>query len=606
MFGYWGKLLRVDLTKRKIETKEIEETTFKQYLGGAGLASKIIYDELSERVKPLDPENLLIFGVGPFQGTGIPGSGRWAVSALSPQTGIWGDSNGGGYWGPEFKRTGYDSLVISGRASSPVYLWLKGENAEIRDAEGVWGKKAFESDKAIKEQVDDPGARTVVIGSAGERQVVFSCVVSDHGYAGRSGMGAVMGSKNLKAVAVKGMKTPEMAKPEEFKERSRNLFRDIAQATADFRKYGTTDAAKGVHDGRGYGLAKNWREGKFEGIVDIVGDRFLEITKNPIACADCPIACHRHTVVKEPTKYAYDGYGPEYETIGMIGWLNQIKDPKAIAYAGYLCDEYGIDTITAGSTIGFIMECYEKGFITKEDLGGVEAVWGSADAAIDIIHKVAKREGIGDLLARGLVEAAEELGGEAPGMVVHVKGLDLPAHDPRGFMAMAVNYATGPRGGCHQRGFILQDESTIPEWGIPEIADTYSVKEPVYSAARYQDWAGVFNSLIQCEYMTAGGLTLTDQIDLLNLVTGWDLDKDDMQKIGERIFTLQRLINMRYGITGKDDVLPPRMFKPVNEGVSAGKVPEPFDEMLKEYYSLRGWNADGKPTAEKIKELGLD
>ncbi len=605
MYGNWGRTLRVDLSNERFNTQLVGDAFFKKYLGGVGLASKIIFDEVGANVDPLSPDNIIVFSVGPFQGTGVPGSGRWNVSSRSPLTGIWGESCGGGYWGPEFKRSGFDAIVIKGRAKSPVYIWIDDGKVEIRDGKEVWGKMVSEASKIIKEEIGERSAKAVIIGPAGEKLVRFACVVSDHGVGGRCGLGAVMGSKNLKAIAVRGTKKIKVARSDELKEYSRKLYKKIHSATAEFRKYGTTMYPKVLHDARGYGLAKNWREGKFNGIDELTGDRFLKITVNPIACADCPIACHRHTKVVKPEKYAFEGYGPEYETIGMIGWLNLINDTEAIAYAGHLCDEYGLDTITVGSMIGFTMECYENGWVTEKALDGIKAEWGSADVAVALIHKIARREGFGDTLAEGVKKSARIVGGDASKIAVHVKGLELPAHDPRGFLAMAINYATGQRGACHQRGFVLQDESLIPEWGILENQEVYSIKEPVTSAARYQDWAEIFNSLIQCEYMTSGGLTLKDQVTLLQYITGWKMEADEMLKIGGRIFTLQRVINIRFAVSRKNDTLPLRIFEPLKEGVNAGKIPASFEKAMKEYYELRGWDADGKPTVEKLMELNL-
>jgi len=541
MYGNWGRILSVDLSHRRSTTQLVKEDFFKKYLGGVGLASKIIFDKVGADVHPFSPDNVIVFSVGPFQGTGIPGSGRWNVSSRSPLTGIWGESCGGGYWGPEFKRSGFDAVVIKGRAKSPVYIWIDDGRAEIRDGDSVWGKMVSEADKIIKEEIGEPSAKAVIIGPAGEKLVRFACVVSDHGVGGRCGLGAVMGSKNLKAIAVRGTKEVKVAEPDKLKEYSGELYKKI----------------------------------------------------------------HEATKVVKPEKYAFEGYGPEYETIGMIGWLNLISDPEAIAYAGHLCNEYGLDTITAGSMIGFTMECYEKRWIKEKELEGIKAEWGSPDVAIALIHKMARREGFGNILAEGSERAAKIIGGDASKILVNVKKLELPAHDPRGFLAMAINYATGQRGACHQRGFVLQDESSIPEWGILENQEVYSIKEPVISAIRYQDWAEIFNSLIQCEYMTSGGLTLKDQIALLNYVTGWKMGADDMLKIGERIFNLQRVINIRFGVSRKDDALPSRIFEPLKEGVNAGKTPATFEKALREYYKLRGWDADGKPTAEKLTELNL-
>jgi len=605
MYGNWGRVLWVDLSNERFTVKILKDSFFRKYLGGVGLASKIIFDKVGADIDPFDPDNVLVFSVGPFQGTGIPGSGRWNVSSRSPLTEIWGESCGGGYWGPEFKRCGFDAIVVNGRARSPVYIWINDDQVEILDAKSIWGKTVSEADKIIKEELGDRRVRNVIIGPAGEKLVRFACIVSDHGVAGRCGLGAVMGSKNLKAIAVRGSKEVNVAEPDKLERYSRELFKKIHDATVEFRKYGTTMFTKLLHDSRGYGLAKNWREGKFDGINKLAGDHFLKIIVNPIACADCPIACHRHVKVLDPEKYSFEGYGPEYETIAMIGWLNLIDNPKAIAYAGHLCDEYGLDTITAGSMVGLAFECFERGLITEKDLNGLKLQWGDPDTAIELIHLIANRKGFGNILAEGSERAAEIIGGDARKIVLTVKKLELPAHDPRGFLAMAINYATGQRGACHQRGFVLQDESSIPEWGIPENQEIYSIKEPVIAVARYQDWAEVFNSLIQCEYMTSGGLTLRDQIALLNYVTGWNIKADELLEIGERIFTLQRIINIRFGVTRKDDTLPLRIFEPLKEGVNAGKIPATFEKALREYYELRGWDADGKPSVKTLIRLDL-
>lgn len=607
MYGYWGKKLEVDLTKGLANVERIGEPIFKKYLGGVGIAAKVILDEVGPNVDPLGPDNVLVFAVGPFQGTTIPGSGKWIVASRSPLTGIWADSCAGGNWGPEFKRTGFDAVVIRGRAKSPVYLWIYDGEAEMRDASEVWGKTTSKTDREIRANLGEPKAKVACIGPAGERLVKFANIVNEHGFAGRCGIGAVMGSKNLKAIAVRGTMAVEVAKPDKLARYSKDLTRKIHGATVGFRKYGTTASAKSLHDNRGYGLTKNWREGTFDKINEIDGDHFLEITVSPVACPPCPIACHRHTKVDKPSKYAYDGHGPEYETIAMLGWLNIVSDAKAIGYMGHLCNEYGVDTITTGSMLGFTAECYERGWVTKEDLDGVEIRWGDADSMITLIHRIAKRKGFGNVLAEGVRRAAEYVGHDAPNIIVHVKGLDYPAHDPRAIYPLIINYATGTRGACHQRGFVADGYGGefIPEWGIPEKFERYDMKNAAYIAAKYQDWAVLFNSLVQCEYMPFGGLTLTDQVNLLRYVTGWDVDLRSVAEIAERIFNLQRMIDVYYGISSKDDTAPLRVFEALKDGKSAGKVPLPFKKSLKEYYELRGWNSDGKPTVEKLAELGL-
>ena len=612
MYGYWGKILRVDLSKGLVDVEKVDQSLFEKYLGGAGIAGKIILSEVGPGVDPLSPDNIIVFAVGPFQGVRIPGSGRWTVSSKSPLTDIWADSCAGGNWGPEFKRSGFDALVIKGRAASPVYLWINDGKVEIRDASRIWGKTISEADSEIKKDLREPKAKVACIGPAGERLVRFANVVNEHGIAGRCGLGAVMGSKNLKGVAVRGTKKIKVAKQEKVDEYSKTLFKEYYDATVyTMRKFGTTASVKKYYE-RGYGLSKNWREWVFEEVDGIDGNHFLEIIVKPVACTYCPIACHKRTKVEEPKKYAYEGYGPEYETISLLGWLNKISDAKAIGYMGYLCDEYGIDTMTTGSLVGFTTECYEKGWITREDLDGIEPRWGDADAAIALIHKIGKREGFGGVLAEGIVKSAEYIGSKASKIILHCKGLDYPAHDPRSFYPAAINYATGTRGACHQRGFATWHASgvLIPEWGISKVIETgsntlHSMENAPEIAIKYQNWATLFNSLVQCEYMIFGGLKLTHQINLLRYVTGWDIDAVSLEEIAERIFNLQRVIDVYYGVSKKDDSVPFRMFEPLEGGKSAGKMPLPFEKTLLEYYKLRGWDSDGKPTTERLVELNL-
>ena len=610
MYGFFGKVAYVDLSSRKFNVREFKEDYFKMYLGGVGIATEIIANNVGWDVNPLSPDNILVFAVGSFQGTTIPGSGRWTVASRSPLTGIYADSNAGGNWGPEFKRSGFDALVVVGKANKPVYLWIHDGEVEFKDASTIWGKQTSETDKEVKKDIGEANAKVACIGPAGENLVKFACIVNEHGFAGRCGLGAVMGSKNLKAIAVQGTKTVEVFKPDELNEYSKEMFEKIGRkqgVEGKWRKYGTQPFAKIFHDVRGYGLAKNWREGTFNNIDKIDGEHFQDIVVEPLACTFCPVACHKHTRVKEPEKYAYDGHGPEYETIAMIGWLNEIDDVKAIGYIGHLCNEYGIDTITTGSIIGFVTECYEKGWVTKDELG-FDIGWNKPDSAIMLINKIVKKEGFGKILAEGVKSAAEYIGKDAFKIILHSKGLDYPAHDPRAFYPMLINYATGPRGACHQRGFAAWHPAgiLIPEFGIDKETDPYDMKDAAIIAVKYQDWATIFNCLIQCEFLAFGGLTLTSQIKFLNLITGWGIDIAKVSEIAERVFTLQRLINIRFGISKKDDYLiPQRMHEPLKTGKSAGKVPIPFEKALETYYKLRGWDEEGKPSKEKLEKLGL-
>jgi len=607
MYGYWGKILRVDLTKEKSSVQLVNEGFFKKYLGGAGVGTKLLFDSMDPNVDPLSPDNVIIFSVGPFQGTTIPGSGRWVIVSRSPLTGIYTDSCAGASWGPLFKRTGFDALLITGRAKNPVYLWIHDGDVEIRDASTMWGKTTTEADREIKEDIGEPKAAVACIGPAGESLVRFASVVNEHGISGRTGLGAVMGSKNLKAVAVKGTKELDVASPDELATYSKELFNKWYEAQKEgMRLLGSPMAMELFYDLCEFGM-KYWTQGTWDEISNLFAQNIREaLSWDPVACLYCPIACHKSAKVKEPEKFSYEGYGPEYESVGMLGTLCLISDPKAVGYMHYLCDEYGMDTITTGALIAFCMECYEKGWLTKKDLDGIDLKWGDADAAVAMIHKIAKREGIGVVLADGIRETANFIGKEAPKIAVHVKGLDLPAHEPRAAFPWSINYATGVRGACHQRGFTgwMGLGVVIPEWGI-EKTDRHTMENAALIATKYQDWATLFNSLVHCEFMCFGGATLTDQIKLLNYVTGWNVDVNWMAKTAERIFTLQRVINVRCGVSRKDDTLPARIFEPLETGGSKGKIPVPFEKELSTYYQLRGWDCDGKPTKEKLVQLDL-
>ena len=607
-YGFWGKVLRVDLTKEKIVIDSVRESFFKKYLGGVGIGTKLLFDTVDPSVDPFDPESVLIFSVGPFQGTIIPGSGRWVVVSRSPLTGIYADSSAGGTWGPLFKRAGFDALVITGRAAEPVYLWISDGNVEIKDASSVWGKTTSEADEIIKKDLGELNAAVACIGPAGENLVRFASIINEHGVAGRAGIGAVMGSKNLKAVAAMGSRNLEVARPGELDDLSKKLFKEFYEKQKDgMRVYGSCIANKIFYETSEIGM-KYWTQGTWDEASNLYPENIKDaLSWSPVACLNCPIACHKSAKVEEPKKFAYKGYGPEYESVGMLGALCLISDPKAVGYMHYLCDEYGMDVITAGGLIAFSMECYEKGLLSKEDLDGLDLKWGNAEAATALLHKIAKKEGFGAVLAEGIRKAADFVGKDAPRIAMHVKGLDIPAHDPRAFFPWSINYATSPRGACHQRGFAgwMGLGVVIPEWGIAEKTDRHSMEGAANIAAKYQDWATIFNSLVQCEYMTFAGLTLTDQVKLLNYVTGWDVDIEWMAKTAERIFTLQRVINVIYGVGRKDDTLPMRMFEPLKTGGSKGKIPVPFEKELLEYYHIRGWDSDGRPTKEKLVELGL-
>ena len=619
MYGYAGKILRVDLKEKQVKIQESSENFYRKFIGGVGVAAKIIFDEIDKETDPLSPENILVLGGGPYQSTKVPGSGKWIAASRSPLTGIWGEAAGGGNFGIMLRAAGFDLLVVKGRAEKPVYLWIHDGEVEIKDASKIWGTDTYTAIDKIKEEVENPRASVAAIGQAGENLVRMALICNDkHGFASRTGMGAVMGSKNLKAVATYGEEKPRLADPDRFYEFTRKLIKDFAKVTKLLTTHGTSYFTCVSYDFGNIPI-KNWSRGDWiTGICSITAPRYTDrILTGKIACPNCPAACHRHVKVEKPEKYKCEGAGPEYETLGLIGSNLMIDDVEAVAKINDLCNRYGVDTISTGSTIGVAMELYEKGIITENDTEGIKLEWGNADAVISLLHKIAKREGIGNVLAEGSVRAAKEIGDGAVEIVSHAKGLDYPAHDPRACNPNALNFATGNRGACHMRGFtidmyqvrLVRDVPgiTIPEIGLglpPNPKTTW--KGHAVHVIRSQDWGALFDSLVQCKFMLIipkddSPFHLTEQTKLLNYITGWDLTPQEFIKTGERIFNLQRAVNNKLGVSRKDDVVSPRSFELVHPMHTVPRL----DAMLHEYYKIRKWAPDGKPTKEKLEELGL-
>lgn len=612
--SYLGRMLRVDLTKKKTYELRQKEAFYRKFLGGSGLATKIIFDENDPEKEPLNSDNRLVFAVGPYQGTTIPGSGRFEVAARSPLTGIWGESNGGGSWGPELRKTGYSALIFQGKSEKPVYLWIHEGGIEFMDAAPLRGLTVGQTDKTIKRELGEPRARVVCIGPAGEKLVKIACVICDggNGVAGRTGMGAVMGSKNLKAVAVRGEKEIPCANPDKLNEFTREFSKMLAEELKDLRIHGQASDLLRC-EGEGLMPKKNWTLGEWsEGAKKIGTPTFTETFNiKPIACAFCPVACHRLIPMEQLKKYdmTSDGkFGPEYETLAMLGANCLIDDLPTLCKANELCNAYGIDTISAGSLAAFVMECYERGWITNKDTDGVKLEWGNPDSLIDIIKKIGEKKGIGVILGEGIRYAAIKIGKGAQDIAVHIKGLDVPAHDPRAYFSMALTYATSTRGACHLHGYSeaaeLETPILIPEAGINKRLDRFACKGKAKVVAKYQDWFTLCNSLIQCIMMLFGGITLTDQAHMLSAIIGSEITPVELLKVGERVYNLQRCFNIRLGISRKSDILPKRLSKPLSTGGAAGKAPN-LESMIDEYYDLRGWNVDGKPTFKKLQQLGI-
>jgi aldehyde:ferredoxin oxidoreductase len=595
-------ILKVDLTTGRTEEYVIPEQWEKDFLGGASLAARILYEHLTPELDPLSPEAPLLFMTGPMTGTSGPTTGRFVVCGKSPATGLWAESNIGGFWGPELRKAGYDGLWVTGRASAPVYVWLDGNRLEVRSAAHLWGQNTYTTQDKVKEEIGEKSARVCVIGPAGEKQVMFASIMCDHGrVAGRTGLGAVMGSKNLKAVGVHGeneIPVHDLPKYKALRSESNRRLRDDNEARIA-REIGTAGVANYV-EYLGAMPVKYFSSGSFPPVDSVSGAKMTEtILVGRSACQGCVIACGR------VVKLAGDSMkrkGPEHET--MVGFgANLLNDSlEAIVDLGELCDRYGMDTISASNTIGLAFRLYEMGVINREDTGGIELKWGDVDAIEELVRLTGSREGIGDLLAQGSKRFAAHFGVEEE--AVQVNGLEVAYHDPRGVSGMAISYATSPRGACHNQSdyFFVDWGHSHEQLGI-EFLSRHAQAEKSASVARHQDWRTVFNAIVMCIF---ANVEPNVQVMLINAACGLDWTVEDMMRAGERAWNLKRAINNRLGLTRVNDRLPKALMTPFPDGGSEGFVPD-LEGMLIAYYEARGWDeATGKPTREKLTELGME
>lgn len=605
--GYMGRILRVDLTSGKITGHPLDDEMARVHIGGSGLAARILYDETSASTDPLGSENVLIFMTGPLTGTKVPTSGRHAVVAKSPLTGIWGESDAGGSWGVALKGAGYDGLIITGRAVRPVYLWVHDQSVEIRDATRFWGQDTYEVDAHLK-SVTDPKASVACIGPAGERQARIASIMHDGRHAraaGRTGLGAVMGAKNLKAIVAFGSQPPNIAEPEALKASIRRLASLILEKTTRYQKYGT---AGGVVTNAVLAdmPVKNWRVGEWVDSAEKISGQTMAdtILTGRYYCKYCIIGCGRVVKVPEGPYAGVDGAGPEYEAVAGLGSMCMVDDLEAIALANELCNRYGVDVISTGACIAFAMEAYERQLITQSDTNGIALNWGDPQAVIQMVHAIGRAEGIGRLLGQGVRAAAKSLGGLASEFAMEVKGLELPYHDPRALSSLAVAYATYPRGGCHRGMSHGLERYAIPELGYDKPMDRHTTVGKGVMTAITQDYYGLYNSLKLCHFV-AGTIAPSDIVTWLNLVTGWDMTLEEFLCAGERASNLKRMYNLRCGLSRKDDVLPARMTtEKFDEGGSKNYLPH-LGAMLDEYYKHRGWSKEGVPLPATLIALGL-
>lgn len=612
MFGYHGKILRVDLTKGSISEEDIPPNLLELFLTGAGLATHYLFKEVPPGADPLGPENRLIAMTGTLTGTIAPSTGRYNWVFKSPLTGIWAQANSGGFWGVDFRKTGFDGIIFQGISPQPVYLVIDNGKAELKDAGHLWGKTVSETTGIIQQELGDK-FNVACIGLAGENLVKYASIMNDlHRAAGRCGGGAVMGSKRLKAVAVHGNKSITLADPASFNKVSNKQFEllDEAMLRVAMETFGTNVVIDMVQ-ARGGFPTRNWQTGVFPEIESINAQALSEkVLVQPKGCFACPLKCGRVTEIREGKYAGHKGEGPEYESVGTFGGQCLVTDMEAITMAHYLCDDYGMDTISAGNTIAFAMECYEKGLLSKADTGGMELKFGDADIVIDLIHKIARREGIGDLLAEGVRRASEKIGQGSADFAMHVKGLELPAYDSRAVQITGLAYAVANRGGDHVTAYIQGPTFLdIPFLVIPDshIEDAMVANpDEVHILIDLENVLTALDTLGACKFM---GLCLDSEewVKLVEHCLGRPYNYNDLVRTGEIAYNLARLYSVREGISRADDTLPRRLLEhPLPEGPAENKVNENLRVMLDRYYELRGWDkATGRPTREKLAELGL-
>jgi len=598
------KVALVHLASGTSEDLLLPGDVVRKYIGGSGLGTYLLFRYGSPAADPLSPDNPLIFMNGPFQGTGIPTSGRHQVISKSPLTGAFGESDCGGTFGFHLKRAGYDGLVFLGRSSSPVYAAVIDGRVEIRDGTSLWGKDTFETEEALFSAEGKP-AGVACIGPAGERMVLLANIMHDGRNAraaGRGGLGAVMGSKNLKAVVARGKEKTVMADEKKVREKSAEKAKFYMEKLPAMTRFGTAGGVA-LAEQNGDLPLKNWSMGSWpEEVKSITGEAMADtILTGNWGCMACPIKCGREV--------AFDGIsgaGPEYETIGMLGSNCLINDLKAIGRGNDLCNRMGIDTISGGSAVAFSMELYERGIIDERTVG-YPLQWGDGEAMVRLLTDISEKRGFGVVLAEGTRKAAEKIGKGAEKYAIHSKGMDFPAHDPRCYKSLAAGYATSNRGACHLSGFSYSFERsmTYPELGVDAVLDRTVDEGKGKVNVGFQNLMGVLDSLKMCKFPFAA-TRLEDLLVWINGVTGWDMACGELMETGERIFNLKKLFNLACGLTGRDDALPERILRePRGSGGSADTLPD-LESQLREYYVERGWTEEGIPLPEKIASLGLE
>ncbi len=612
-FGYSGKILRVNLSNDKIKFEHPEEIFYRKYIGGEGFVAYYLLKELKPNIDPLGPENKLIFATGPITGVSIAGAGRNSVGAKSPLTNGFGEAEVGGYWGPELKKAGFDAIIIEGKAKSPIFIWIKNGNVEIRDASHIWGKTTGEAQKIIKIELDDKLVHISQIGSGGENLVRYACVINDlRSAAGRTGMGAVLGSKNLKAVVVRGNKKLKVANKEKLRELRNSFSNNYLKYYKEYFSHGTGGGIMEMFASMGNLPTRNFKAGGI-GSAKTLDPQINkeEIDLKMETCFACPIKCKKVVQIKEPWVVDPKYGGPEYETLAAFGSNCGIYDLKAVCKANELCNKYSIDTISTGMSISFAMECFENNILNESDTGGIILKFGNSKAMIQMIEKIAKREGLGNILAEGVKRAAEHIQNGAQEFAIHVKGQELPMHEPRLKQGLGLGYTISPTGAEHMHNLhdtVIANEGSIANFntfGIltPLRLDDLSAKK-VRALIYQMNWCALGNALVMCYFVPWNPFELTE---VVRAVTGWNTSTFELMKVGERIMNMTRIFNLREGFTSDDDCLPDRFFQPHTSGALAETAIdlENFSEAKKIYYEMMGWDKNGVPSKIKLDELDI-
>ena len=616
--GITGKVLHVDLTTRQSRIEEIPEVTMRKYLGGGALAAWLLLRDLPAGADPLGPENVLVFMTSVINGLSLSGTNRYTAAGKSPLTGGYGESEAGGWWGPELRAAGLDGVTVRGKSATPVYLWIKDGQLEFRDARPYWGKLSGEVQDGIAQELGDKRVRVLQTGIAGERGVRFAAIVNQlKHFHGRGGLGAVMGAKNLKAIVVRGSKPPVAIDKDKAKG-GLVWFREHYDRAKDrFHTLGSASAVMALEAG-GILPTRNFRDGSFEHARAISGQEMAKtILVDRGTCYACAVACKREVEIKEEGVTPRYG-GPEYETLAATGSLCGVGDLHALARINQLYAQYVLDSISTGAVIAFAMECYENSIITKEMTGGLDLTWGNAEAVEQMVHLIGRREGIGELLGEGVKRAAKKLGRGAERYALHVKGQELPMHDPRGKKGLSLAYALSPTGADHMEaphdplyaGFHPQGHPMGP-LGLIEPLDPLALDaKKVRAFFETQKLWSAYNSVGMCDFVGAplNGLEMEPLVSYLNAVTGWNVSLYELLKVGERNNTLARVFNAREGFTPEDDVLPQRLHEGIGNGPLKGQKidPDEFFAARRVYYEMAGWDpVSGAPTATKLAELGI-